>query len=114
MGRIPGPGGERTVKRHRVFCFDFDSRAFILSQVIRDEWEDSVKELHRANRRKVEEGLALQYGPACFDVKLQNFIELGSKPFSVLAFHNRFFEQCRMAFVGGSYYPALTGACALG
>jgi hypothetical protein len=39
---------------------------------------------------------------------------LESKPLSVLAFHNRFYEQVRSAFVIGAYYPALTAACALG
>src|SRR5690606_10868817 len=39
---------------------------------------------------------------------------VGPKPLSILAFHNRFLEQIRVAFVVGAYYPALTGACALG
>lgn len=30
------------------------------------------------------------------------------------AFHNKFLEQIRKSFVIGGYYPALTGACALG
>src|SRR3972149_6553409 len=48
------------------------------------------------------------------DPKKENFIAIDSKPFSILAFHNRFFEQIRTSFIIGSYYPALTGACALG
>jgi hypothetical protein len=35
-------------------------------------------------------------------------------PFSVIAFHNRFLRQIRDAFTVGGYYPALTGAAALG
>jgi hypothetical protein len=31
-----------------------------------------------------------------------------------VAFHNVFFNQVRDSFVIGSYYPALTAACALG
>ncbi|MBW1859352.1 MAG: hypothetical protein JRI70_04555 [Deltaproteobacteria bacterium] len=48
------------------------------------------------------------------ETKRQNFIDLGDKSLSILAFHNRFFEQIRTAFVMGAYYPALTAACALG
>jgi hypothetical protein len=32
----------------------------------------------------------------------------------VIAYHNTFFAQARAAFVGGQYYPALTGVTALG
>jgi hypothetical protein len=56
----------------------------------------------------------LQFGAYAADRKRQNFIDLGPKPFSILAFHNRFLEQVRTAFIMGAYYPALTGACALG
>lgn len=31
----------------------------------------------------------------------------------MLAYHNRFADQARNAFVVGAYYPALTGACSL-
>ena len=55
-----------------------------------------------------------QYGISEFETKLQNYLALGPKPFSIIAYHNRFFEHCRGAFVLGAYYPALTGACALG
>jgi hypothetical protein len=54
------------------------------------------------------------YGVGAFEAKRANFIALGPKPMSILAFHNRFFEQVRVAFVMGAYYPALTSACALG
>ena len=51
-------------------------------------------------------------GPS--EAKIQNFMELGTKPFSVMAYHNIFLEQVRNSFIVGSYYPALTGACSLG
>jgi hypothetical protein len=102
------------VKRHRVLAVDFDSRAWLLSQEIQEHWEETVKALHRANREQTLAGLQHQYGPWQFEAKLQNFLDIGPKAFSILAFHNRFFEQCRRAFVVGAYYPALTGACALG
>lgn len=55
-----------------------------------------------------------EYGEVRAERKIQNFIDLSPKPISVIAFHNAFFSQVRNAFVVGSYYPALTGACALG
>jgi hypothetical protein len=94
--------------------FDFDTRVMILTEEINDSWEDKVKELHHANRKRVVDGLITGFGDLNKEAKLENFIALNTKPFSIIAFHNRFFEQARSAFVIGAYYPALTGACALG
>ncbi|NCB26376.1 MAG: hypothetical protein EOM12_09635 [Verrucomicrobiae bacterium] len=102
------------MKRYRILVWDFDSRAAALRQEIRDEWEEQVKEQHRCNKRIIKEELVRKFGLLQADEKIQNFIDLDNKPFSVIAFHNRFFEQSRTAFVMGAYYPALTGACALG
>lgn len=102
------------MKRYRVLTFDFDTRVHILTQEIRDQWEDEVKRLHRQNKDAIEKNLVSFYGAEAQEAKRQNFIELGDKPLSILAFHNRFFEQIRTAFVIGAYYPALTAVCALG
>jgi hypothetical protein len=104
----------KQVKRYRVLCFDFDSRANLLSQEIEEHWDEEVKAQLRTNKERITSGLTNEYGPSHFNVKLQNFVDLGPKPFSIVAFHNKFFEQCRKAFIVGAYYPALTGACALG
>ncbi len=93
---------------------DFDARVNSLKDPIPDEWEESVKEQHRNNKRQTQEALIHGFGAAGYHAKRQNFIDLDAKPFSIVAFHNRFFEQVRSAFVIGAYYPALTGACALG
>lgn len=93
---------------------DFDARANYLALEIRDEWDENTKRLHHENKARARQGIVYQYGQAAAETKLQNFMDLGSKPFSVLAFHNRFAEQVRHSFVVGSYYPALVGACALG
>jgi len=93
---------------------DFDSRAALLAREISDDWEQQVKEQHRVSIERIKKGLLYEYGSAAADIKVKNFIDLGSKPLSILAFHNRFLEQIRRAFVVGSYYPALTAACALG
>lgn len=102
-----------TMKRHRIFPFDLDFRADSLEPVP-EQWEEKVRELHIEAQRKTIEGLRAQYGEWNIESKIQNFIDLKSKPFSVAAFHNKFLEQIRNAYVVGSYYPALTGACALG
>ena len=102
------------MKRYRILQFDFDSRVRTLTDVIRDEWEDHIKELNRRNQQQIAQGLIDSYGVQFCDAKRQNFIDLGNKPMSILAFHNRFFEQIRTAFVMGAYYPSLTAACALG
>lgn len=101
------------MKRYRVVAFDFDTRARSLDP-ISDEWEEQVKVMHRQNRERTIAGLKYEHGELRFEEKLQNFIDLGTKPFSVLAFHNRFYAQARSAFVQCQYYPALTGICALG
>lgn len=102
------------MKRYRVFSFDFDSRARLLSDPIHDEWEEDVKEGHRRSRNHLVQELISDYGEREADFKIENFIDLGPKPFSIVAFHNKFSQQLRNAFVLGAYYPALTAACALG
>jgi hypothetical protein len=93
---------------------DFDTRAAFLGQTIEDSWETTVKELWRSNQAGVRNGLAAQFGSDDWERKERDFIAIGTKPFSVLAFHNTFQEQIRISFVAGGYYPALVGACALG
>ncbi len=102
------------MKRYRILQFDFDSRALGLSMKIEEDWPPEVRQLHEANHEKVRASVLAEFGSEAAERKLADFIELGPKSFSVLAFHNKFLVQIRAAFVIGSYYPALTGACALG
>src|SRR5713226_6381401 len=102
------------MKRFRIFGFDFDARVHSLTLEIQDHWEEHVKESHRRNREQTERGLVWEFGEASAEQKRQNFIDLGPKPLSILAFHNRFFQQIRVSFVMGAYYPTLTASCALG
>lgn len=101
------------MKRYRIFKFDFDSRAHSLEPA-QEAWNQEVKEQHEQNRLRAIEGMKNQFGEFGLDHKIKNFIDLKFKPFSVISFHNKFLEQCRNSFVIGSYYPALTSACALG
>jgi hypothetical protein len=101
------------MKRYRLLGADFDSRAITLAP-IPDHWEENVKALHRQNQARTVERLRREFGELNFDAKLQNFKDLGAKPFSVIAFHNRFYAQARSSFVSCQYYPALTAIGALG
>jgi hypothetical protein len=103
------------MKRYRILPFlDFDTRCLTLSEPIKEEWEEYVKAMHEQNRANTIARLKAEYGELELDAKIQNFVDLGPKPISVIAFHNAFFAQVRNTFVVSAYYPALTGACALG
>lgn len=102
------------MKRYRVLNFDIDFRASHLAIEINEDWEPAVKESHLKNKEQGIQRLLTEFGSFNGQVKIDNFIELGNAPFSILAYHNKFFRQIRYAFVIGSYYPALTAACALG
>jgi hypothetical protein len=102
------------MKRYRVFGEEFDYRANWLTMEIQNDWEDHIKKMWRDGIRNVERGLLIEYGFDNADTKLRDFIDLGIKPVSILAYHNRFADQARRSFVVGGYYPALVGACALG
>ncbi len=102
------------MKRYKLFNFDIDSRANILNMEIEETWDEKNKELLSKNKKSTEGSLISEFGAWGQESKIRNFKELGPKPISIIAFHNKFFEQIRKSFVIGSYYPALTGACALG
>jgi thiamine pyrophosphokinase len=102
------------MKRYRVLGVDFDSRATILKKKIQDNWKPQVKDSWKQNKEAIKEHLVAQHGAFGYHAKLKNFIDLGPAPWSVIAFHNKFQRQVRDSFVVGSYYPSLTGACALG
>lgn len=102
------------MKRYRVLGVDFDFNPSLLTLEIKDHWEPEIKKLHHQNKAQIRQELLSQFGADDIESKIQNYIDLGSKPISVLAFHNTFLEQIRRSFVIGSYYPALTGTCALG
>jgi hypothetical protein len=105
---------DRGLRRHRAWSLDFDARAMTLSTEIGDDWEEGVKAQWRASHARVIEGLRHQFGERDLNRKVRDFTDIGTKPFSILAYHNSLFEQVRSAFTGGAYYPALTGSCALG
>lgn len=102
------------MKRYRILGFDFDARATSLGVIIQNDWELNVKQRHWQNKFAIIDALQSEYGRDAFAAKLTNFIDLGPAPLSVIAFHNAFARQARVAFIMAAYYPALTAACALG
>lgn len=74
----------------------------------------SIIDITPQDRNRVVINLISEFGELHKDKKIENFIALNTKPFSILAFHNRFFAQIINSFIIGAYYPSLTGTCALG
>jgi len=102
------------MKRYMVLSHHFDTRATLLAMQIGEDWAPTVKEQYAVNKAQLRAELIDQYGALNAEVKLQNFMDIGPIPFSVIAFHSRFLEQARDAFVVGAYYPCLVACCALG
>lgn len=106
--------GGISMKRYRVLTMDFDSRATILNVEVAADWDPTVKSQWLGHKNRIVEQLMTEYGTAQGHRKIEDFKQMGASPFSVVAFHNKFLQQIRDAFAVGAYYPALTGACALG
>lgn len=101
-------------RRHLCFGFDFDSRSLSLRTMANGGWVPLCKERWTSEQEEIKRRLESEFGEHSIDAKIKNFVAIDTKPMSVLAYHNDFFEQVRNAFVMGQYYPALVGACALG
>ncbi|RHW22782.1 hypothetical protein D0Z08_31230 [Nocardioides immobilis] len=112
------PGAQRTDKdgsrRFTPVNYSFDTRAHILDTVVEDDWEPAIREQWLGNIASVREHLIHQFGAEDHEQKIQNFTDLGTEPWSLVALHNVYLRQIRYAFVGMNYYPALLGACGLG
>lgn len=102
------------MKRHVVPILDFDTRANFLKVAIENKWADSENPIHRNNYKRFMAELRAEFGIFNFETKINDFLELGAAPLSIVGYHNAFFQQVRLAFIIGAYYPALTGACSLG
>jgi hypothetical protein len=112
LARWACPEEVRCIAKRVAVWIEGSAEAFVKRYLVRDVSYDTRPWFFE--NQQVVDSLTQQYGILRIEEKLKNFRELGREPFSVVAFHNRFLRQCRDAFVVGSYYPALTGACALG
>ena len=102
------------VKRYRLMPTDFDSRAVSLKTEVDEARPPEIRAQWLRNQGLIREQLLHEYGVQEYERKIADFTIMSNAPFSVLAFHNRFYRQARDAFVIGAYYPALVGTCALG
>jgi hypothetical protein len=105
---------DRGRRRHRTLFRDFDTRATLLVTEVQEQWDESVKANWRESKAHVVAQLSQEFGGLHIDRKVRDFTDIGVKPFSIITYHNALFEQVRVAFTSGAYYPALVGACALG
>lgn len=101
------------MRRYRIQPTNFDTRVLNLEEP-KPTWDKKVIALHEKNKASLINVLKLELGENNFELKLQNFKDLGKLPFSIVSHHNVLFHQARYAFIQGYYYPALTSACALG
>lgn len=118
MATKVGPGRQRGPRdgsrRFTPVAYRFDTRANMLATSIEEDWERGISEQWRRNQSSIREVLIHQFGADHYEQKIQNFTDLGSAPWSVVALHNVYLAQVRAAFVGMNYYAALLGACGLG
>ena len=75
---------------------------------------DEIKFEFAGFLEKMKPRLACEFGADSIERKIKDFFAIGTKPISIVSYHNQFFNQTRSAFIHGSYYPALVSACALG
>jgi hypothetical protein len=101
-------------RRYMPLAMQFDTREHLLTTEISQTWEESVREQWLANRQNIRMGLIHEYGNKDHERKINDFVAMGSAPWSLIGEHNAFLHQIRDAFTFGSYYPALVGACSLG
>jgi hypothetical protein len=112
IGRQRGDGDDS--RRFTPAAITFDTRAHTLTTEIKDDWEEQIKKQWLTNQSHVKEAIIYQFGIEDFEQKIRDFTDLGVAPWSVVALHNVYLAQERNAFVSGSYYSALLGACGLG
>jgi len=68
------------MKRYRLLGFDFDTRARFLEPVGED-WAEEAKAAHLRAQEGIIQELREEFGERNFAQKLQNFKDLGAKPF---------------------------------
>ena len=97
-----------------VFQESFDMRPNILNIEVKPDWPEDTKRDWQRNQESIITDLLSQYGKQNKNIKLQNFLDIGPEPMSIISYHNQFFRECKSSFIMCNYYPALMGACALG
>lgn len=101
-------------RRYMSKADDFDVRVNSLSIEVLPDWEPHIIEQWETIKASIRSGLKAEFGSHASERKEENFVAIGQLSMSIISYHNGLHRQVRNAFVLGSYYPALVGACALG
>jgi hypothetical protein len=80
---------------------DFETRAHFLEEP-GEGWAEDPRRLHLQARESVRAGLRRECGSHNLETKIADFTAIGSKPFSVLSYHNQFFDHVRRSIVIGA------------
>lgn len=111
-------GSPRTVedgcRRYRPIALTFDARNTTLEHEIGDDWDPDIQKQWRSNQASIRMGLLGELGTVGGESKIENYVLMGSAPWSIIFRHNQMLAQIRGAFAHGDFYPALLGACGLG
>ena len=101
-------------RRHLSYTLDFDTRSYLFKDSGK-HWSPEARRLHQENQERVRQELGAEFGRDHLDKKVDNFVAIGTEAtFSVLAYHNKFFDHVRRAFVIGAYYPPWSVRARLG
>jgi hypothetical protein len=79
-----------------------------------DDWAKEVREQHNTNRAATIDVLRRSHGEDRLEQVIQNAIDLGSDPWSVLGWHNQLWLDVKHTFVTCCYYSAGVAAGAVG
>jgi len=97
------------MRRYRIFKFHIDSTRNIVGS---DNPADNLR--IEEIKKEMKNSLVLNYGQHNFDIKFKRYMELEAPSLSVVEEHTFLLEDICDAYVQGSFYSALTGACCLG
>jgi hypothetical protein len=101
------------IRRYRLMPAFFDASHHALIEA-GDDWPDAVKDQHNENRATAIDRLRHAHGEDRLEQVVQNAMDLGSDPWSVLAWHNQLWLDVKHTFLTCCYYSAAVAAGALG
>lgn len=98
-----------SMKRYMLNSFFIDTvrNVFKVPGVTPERYEKERKWL-------CEDTIIPSYGAEGLDAKFERYLSLEPPPFTVVTDVHDMLTQVHSAYIGGYYYPALTGACCVG
>ena len=111
--------GKRTIvgmieiRRYRLFPAAFDSSSLLL-KLAEPGWDATSRANHETSRQALVEGLRHKHGDERIDQVVENLVDLGPDPWSMVGWHIGLWREIKHAFATCGYYSAATAAGALG